>query len=50
MQLDATYKNQLDKIKMTTHASYTARLGPLGHIRNAQSQVPIDFDHLNSQV
>jgi hypothetical protein len=24
-------------------------LGPLGHIRNAQAEVPIDFDHFGCQ-
>ena len=49
MQLDATYENQLDKIKVTTFPSYTASLGPPRHISNAQAQVPINFDHLRSQ-
>ena len=49
MQLEETCDNQLNKIKTTTRQSYPTRLGPLGHIRNAQARVPIDFDHLRSQ-
>jgi hypothetical protein len=41
--------NQIMNIKMTTRPTYPARLGPPGHISNAQAQDPIDFDHLRSQ-